>query len=73
MLSFNDGINNFPNCKLLPGNTFLYNLINTQVSHMLADRGRDDFVPPVRLWLSSTPCKAPCGAHVNILYFRIAS
>lgn len=40
---------------------------------MLADMGRGDFVLPVRLWLSSTPCKAPCEAHRNILYFRIAS
>lgn len=40
MLSFNDGTNNFPNCELLTDNTFLYNLINTQVSHMLADRSR---------------------------------
>lgn len=73
MLSFNDGINNFLDCKLLPGNIFLYSLINTHVSHMLADTGRGDFVLPVRLWLSSTPCKAPCEAHTNILYFRIAS
>lgn len=42
MLSFNDGINNFPNCELLTGNTFLYSIINTQISHMLADKGRGD-------------------------------
>lgn len=42
MLSFNDGINNFLNCELLTGNTFLYNLINTQISHTLADRGGCD-------------------------------